>query len=266
MSLPREQRIERIFVAFDVAGAGRATLDAAAGLAAALDAELAGFFLEDVNLLRAAALSFTRESGAASGVSRPMELGNVERALRAQARSAQTSLANVAQGLQLRWSFTTLRGAGIAPLLALADEDSLTVMPPRIPFSWLPVRRRSARSDHVAGQGAVVVLYDGSQEGLDAVQLGAVLARRRSARLTVALSPGESGAMDAYRERLETARSADVPAPRYVALAEASPKSAAAAARGEGAALVIVGSSAWTSPETLSALLARLDCPLVIVR
>jgi len=161
-------------------------LDIAASLAAELEVELAGFFIEDQNLLRAAALPFTRDVGVVSGTSRPMRLKEVERALRSQAQALKSSLAATAGQSRLRWSFTTVAGAGIAPMLDVAIKPNLTVLAPRRAF--LVARTVSPRSldAHMGSAGACVgVVYDRSREALDAVRLAALIARSRAAPLVV---------------------------------------------------------------------------------
>ena len=87
MSIPAAPAFERVCVAVDAAANAPDALRAAATLAAAFDAELAGLFVEDLNLVRAAELSFTRELGIESGVSRPLAAEDIERSLRVQAEA-----------------------------------------------------------------------------------------------------------------------------------------------------------------------------------
>jgi nucleotide-binding universal stress UspA family protein len=265
MNAAGEQRVHRVFVALDAASSAREALDAAAGLAAELDAELAGCFVEDVNVLRAAAFSFTREMGLSSGTSRPFTLEEVERALRAQAQSAQSALAQVAGELQLRWSFTTLRGPGLAPVLRLADEVTLAVMPARsgLPDGLAPMSRRPHRQTRRT-EPPVAVIYDGSEEALSAVRVAARVARSRAAPLLVILCASEEADFDALRQRLDAACPADVAAARYVSPSDASPTCIAADARHASAAFLVLGNRPGSTDDVME-LLSRLDCPLVVV-
>jgi nucleotide-binding universal stress UspA family protein len=262
-----EQRIERVCIALDAASSDSEALQTAASLAAELDAELAGFFMEDLNILRAAALSFTREMGLSSGMLRPMPVEETERALRAQAQRVRSSLAQIAGALQLRWSFKTVRAVGITEILELADEVSLTVMAPRSRF--LDTRalstgqtRRETRSAH----RPVVVLYQGSDEEMSAVRLAALLARSRAAPLTVVLGAGEDSQAHMLQERVERTAVHDVPGLRYLPLAQPTLSRTAAAAREQAAGLLVVAMNAGASQQALSELLSRLECPLVVVR
>ena len=59
---PTERGLARILVALDASASGRAALAGAAALAAELQAELLGLFVEDANLLRLASLPFSARS------------------------------------------------------------------------------------------------------------------------------------------------------------------------------------------------------------
>jgi len=119
--------IRRIIVVQEPAPSARA-LEAVAEAAAALQAELLGLFLEDVELLRFAGLPFAREIGA-SATSRGLDVPLMERRLRSEAEAARRALAAAAEGKTVRWSFRVERGSGPMQLRkALADAD-LVVLP-----------------------------------------------------------------------------------------------------------------------------------------
>jgi hypothetical protein len=119
--------IRRIIVVQEPAWGAQA-LDAVAEVAAALEAELLGLFLEDVELLHFAGLPFAREIGA-SAKPRGLDVQIMERRLRSQAEAAHRALATAAEGKSLRWSFRVERGSVPAQLRkALADAD-LVVLP-----------------------------------------------------------------------------------------------------------------------------------------
>ena len=72
----------RIWVALDESPRSTAALTAAAALAGELDAELAGLFVEDVNLQHLFDLPFAREFSVLTGAGRPLSQGDVERTWR----------------------------------------------------------------------------------------------------------------------------------------------------------------------------------------
>ena len=107
---------------------GAWALDAVAEVAAALEAELLGLFLEDVELLHFAGLPFAREIGA-SARPRGLDVQTMERRLRSQAEEARRALAAAAEGKPVRWSFRVERGSVPAQLRkALADADLVILL------------------------------------------------------------------------------------------------------------------------------------------
>ena len=119
--------IRRITVVQESPQAGRA-LAAVAEAAAALQAELHGLFLEDVELLHFAGLPFAREIGA-SARPRGLDVATMERRLRHQAEGARRALAAAAEGKPLRWTFRVERGSLPARVRsALADADLVVLL------------------------------------------------------------------------------------------------------------------------------------------
>lgn len=121
-------KIRRIIIGLEPAPRSRATLEAAARLAAQLEAELVGLFVENINLLHFAALPFAREVGFASASRRALDLEGMERSLRGLAREARQMLAAVAGRVPVRWSFRVARGTAAGELLAAAADADLVIV------------------------------------------------------------------------------------------------------------------------------------------
>lgn len=121
-------KIRRIIVGMEPAPRGRATLEAAAKLAARMEAELVGLFVENIDLLNFAGLPFAREVCLASATRRALDVEGVERHLRALARDAQQTLATVAGRVSVRWSFRVARGSAAGELLAAAADADLVIV------------------------------------------------------------------------------------------------------------------------------------------
>ena len=117
--------IRRITVVQESAQAARA-LDAVAETAAALEAELTGLFVENVELLHFAGLPFAREIGAFSA--RALDVRTMERRLRSQAEEARRALAAAAEGKPLRWSFRIERGSVPEQVRGALAEADLVVL------------------------------------------------------------------------------------------------------------------------------------------
>lgn len=136
-------KIRRIIVELESAPRSRAKLEVAAKLAAQMEAELVGMFVEDINLLHFAGMPFAREVCLASATRRPLDVEGMERSLRALASEAQRTLAMVAGRIPVRWSFRVARGTAGAELLAAATHADLVIAnveQPGDPAQPVPVR------------------------------------------------------------------------------------------------------------------------------
>jgi K+-sensing histidine kinase KdpD len=121
-------KIRRIIIGLEPAPRSHATLEAAARLAAQMEAELVGLFVENINLLHFAALPFAREVGFASASRRALDVEGMERSLRGLAREARQTLAAVAGRVPVRWSFRVARGSAAGELLAAAADADLVIV------------------------------------------------------------------------------------------------------------------------------------------
>ena len=120
--------IKRILVALDTSAHSHAALEAAAIMAARLDAELLGLFVQDMELLQLAQLPFAREVGLTSAGRRPIDPRSMEVSLKAQAQMAKSAFEAAAQRHGLQCSFRVTRGHVVSELVAAsADVDLLAL-------------------------------------------------------------------------------------------------------------------------------------------
>jgi len=133
-----EPSIRRILVGLDASRHSLAALEAASELAAALNAELVGIFVEDINLLHLAGLPFAREVRYLSSAEYPLDSLAMERGLRLQAAQLRQTLAGIAGKRQLQWSFRVVRGQVSTELLAAAQGADLLALGRA---SWASTRR-----------------------------------------------------------------------------------------------------------------------------
>ncbi|MCL4868647.1 MAG: universal stress protein [Anaerolineae bacterium] len=278
-----EKIIQRILVALDASTDSLAALEAAAKLAARLQAELVGLFVEDINLLRLAGLPFTREW-------RFPTLGDVtheqmETALRLQASQARRALSNAAEPRSVRWSFKVVRGQVTPELLAAALEADLIILGKASrPLSRHTRLGSTARAlatqaphsvwltHHLAVENRpILVTFDGSAVGKQAVQVASYLALALQLPLTVFLLgdvPDEVANLVAAAaawlshppEQPLTIRTIHLPQPEINSLVEAI--------RREGGGTLVLGGAAspLQQAETIQILLDSLDCPVLLVR
>ncbi len=215
----RSQR--RILVALDASRASLEALAAAASLAARLGADLEGLFVEDVNLLRLAALPVARQLPLPSGSWQPLDPHAIETELAALARRAREALARAAEPHRVAWSFRVTRGNVSIEVLSAAGGADLLVLGAaghRIgPGRGETARTAATRSPVpvlVLGRGAevgrpVVVAVDGSAASDRALALAARLVPDAGALRLVALAATQDAADSVLgRARLRLEREA----------------------------------------------------------
>ncbi|MGA8049215.1 MAG: hypothetical protein WCA09_03445 [Burkholderiales bacterium] len=166
--------LRRIVVGLDPRPQDRVALEATAELAARLQAELVGLFVENIDLLHLAGLPFAREVGFPSATTRALDIEAMERSLRTVAGNVQRTMAAIAARGLVPWSFRVTRGALMSELCAAATQgdilvtgalrlgvpSSLSVLcyattPPEL---VVPAAAALARS---TGRGVEIVLLDG---------------------------------------------------------------------------------------------------------
>ena len=179
-------KIRRVIVALDPASSRRALLEAAVDAAEQMEAELVGLFVENQDLLHFAGLPFAREVGVTSAMRRPRDVESMERLLRALAKEAQETLANVAARAPVRWSFRVARGSPLAELLAVAEDADLVITDVEEPGE-LPARLRIVRAGEpealraaLEEEGGGILLCTGTDDSSMRVLLRQ-LARREEA-------------------------------------------------------------------------------------
>lgn len=124
----RALSIERILVAVDASPHSLAALEAAVDLAARFEAELAGLFVEDENLLRLADLPFVTEIGMFTATRRRIDSEELERQMRVQRRRVRRVFTLTTERAQVRRSFRVVRGTVLSEVLTAASEADVLVL------------------------------------------------------------------------------------------------------------------------------------------
>lgn len=282
---PADDALEfrRILVALDASRESLAALDAAAALAARLQAELMGLFIEDADLLNLAALPFSREAPLLSRAGRILDPERLEQELKSKAAIARQALARRAESLHLQWSFRIARGRVEAELLAAAAEaDLIAVGKSTRPMSGDVRLGRHARA--IAAQSArsmlfaspvgcpsdapLAAVYDGGPRSIAALSLAARLAEREGRRLLVFVlgeSPAEFAKHEiAVREQVRAlGTSASIRRVRGNGLQDI-----VRAVVAEPVKLLVVGSQARPSDEgaALDILVEKSACSVLLAR
>jgi nucleotide-binding universal stress UspA family protein len=201
-------RLRRILVALDASPHSHAALEEAAALAVPLQAELAGVFVLDAELLRLSALPVATETGLTSAQRRTMDPESMERALRMQAERARKSLEDTARQHRLEASFRLLRGNVLVELLRAAQDTDLLAMgllgqmnvnPSRLGSTVRGVARQATCSllllrPDVRKGSAVIVVYGRSPHADSALAIASQLAAQRNSPLVVLVCAPEGSA------------------------------------------------------------------------
>lgn len=277
----RDLVIQRILVALDASPHSLAALEAAAELAASLNAELLGLFVEDVNLLRLTELPFSQEIGLFSTRRRRLRAAQLERQFRAQADRMRRRLARIAGRQQIPWSFRVVRGVIASELLQAALEADLLILGRR--GGSLTVRRRlgsTARTiltraprltlilQHGTQLGLpVVVVYDGSVAAQKALAVAAYLIREQNGYLRVLTLAEESDEAHHLSQQVDTWLQAQDLTAHYRWLDSARLSRLAHLVQLEqGGVLVLPAKIPNLQGETLLDLLDEIECPILLVQ
>jgi nucleotide-binding universal stress UspA family protein len=270
----------RILVALDASRHSLAALAAATHLAAVMEAELEGLFVEDINLLRLADLPFACEVRHTASLE-ALDSPKMERALKAQAEQARQALAAAAGRARVRWSFRVARGHVAQEVLAAASQADLVSLGKQ-GRSKSPGARLGSTAIRVASGApgalllvehgvpvapSVLVIYDGSEGAQHALDAAARLAKASGTHLTALLLPDAPG--EAKRLEQEAAHQSESWGVhlRFHTLHQADVHSLLRAIQSERGGLVVLGSgSAVLAQETIQKLLDRIENPVLLVR
>jgi nucleotide-binding universal stress UspA family protein len=276
----RELVIRRILVGLDASGHSLAALEAAADLAARLEAELVGLFVEDINLLRLAELPFAREVGGFSATRRRLDSRQMERQLHVQAERARRALETHARRVQVHWSFQVTRGGVALELLTAASDADLVILGRASHFASSTGQLGSTARGVVAGatcpalvitQGKqlglpVLVVFDGSPLAWKTLTVAAGLVRGEDRYLAIfVLAEGMQQAQGLKRRIAGWLRERKLVA-RYRLLARPSLSRLVEMIEREGCGtLVLQATSIYLEGAELLTLLDELELPVFLV-
>lgn len=295
---PRLPVVARVWVALSRADTAGAALGLASDLAAELQAEIAGLFVEDIDLVRLAALPFAGETGLMSSTWRPFGAGELEHLLRLHAERAHRMLVEAAAQIGVACSFRVSRGVLAHEALDASGEAEAIVLGAQgVAPGWItaPVgagartpRARSARAPSEVAPGttalrpavrhaatvspprraarrAVVVVFDGSSAALRALGLAAALASGVALHV-LAVGDGAASAAERRRSVLAWLQERGV-ASVVRTLPRFEPAAVLKALADQARALLLVPAPALAAdPDALSRLLSGVRRPLVLVR
>jgi len=273
--------IRRILLALDTATHSLAAVEATTALAARLDADLYALFVEDINLLRLAALPFARETRLTSATTHRLQNPDMERALRAEATRAQATLATVATRLHVRWSFHVTRGQVAAQVRAAALETDLVALTfsggapaglTHVAATMETIMRGAPCPLLMLPPGAgihppFVVVYDGSPASARALRLATQLAQAEATGVTVLLATVEPSALRRLRSETDALLAGTKVTARYPVLLRPEATAIARAVRAAAAGtLLMAADSPVFDGVARRRLLEELECAALLTR
>lgn len=248
-------QVERILVAVDASPHSIAALQAAAEVAALLDAELEGLFVEDINLLYVCGLPFGREVGSYTATVRRLDSQAMERQLRVLAAVIREKMARAADRSHTRWSFQVRRGPVVTELLAASEGAAMLSLGragrrerKALGSTAQSVLGKASRPVLILGergglQYPLTVVYTGSVASERALALGVSLARRSHTLLRVWVWAGEGEKPERLHTRLEATLARESVRARIETVFSATPMLAVLQA-GDGGTLILPGERA----------------------
>jgi nucleotide-binding universal stress UspA family protein len=197
---------EFILVALDASPLSRAALLSAAELAATLQVELRGLFVEDEGLMHLAGLPFGVEFGSFTARPHRLDANNLEREFRIQAAGLRKIMADVAGQRRVTWSFQVVRGRVTDQVLAAGAEARLLYLGrvgrtpgKRLGSTARAVALRTQRPVLICAgdqslHGPFLVVHTGSPAGDNAVALAVDLSGKDGSPMTVLFTGDAEGA------------------------------------------------------------------------
>lgn len=277
----RELVIRRILVALDTSAHSMAALEAAARLAASMHAELSGLFVEDVNLLRLAALPFAKELRWPSSSRRLLDEGRMERELHLIATQARRALVTAAEKAEAEWTFRVVRGtvseevlnaALEADLLSLGRASRPLTRRVRLGSTAQAVALQAPHSVLLARKGAdpeqpIVVTYDGSEAGARVIDAAVRMSQLNDSNLIILVLAEEAEEAPQLAEKASQLLGDRVAHAEYRFLPTNGKEALSQMLTKDRCALVVLGgNNRLLQGRHLYKLLDELDCPVLLVR
>lgn len=147
----------RVIAALDVSCHDEQTLATAAEIAARLGVEVAGLFIEDINLFRLAALPVTRHVAIGPAAAAPLNVEQLTTEMQAMAGRAAAELEASAARHGVKSSFRVVRGLPAAELAAGTMTEDLLVVGAARALAGLPLALGSSLQEAVCRAGRCIL-------------------------------------------------------------------------------------------------------------
>jgi nucleotide-binding universal stress UspA family protein len=254
-----------VLIALDASPQSLTALETAAKVAARLNAELRGMYVEDINLMRTAALPFACAI-TSTGQSQPLTPEAMEGLLRRHADIARSAVESAGVRSNIAWSFSVVRGtvhqeimraASLAEFVAVGRSGWSQFQSGRIGSVVRSLIDSGATSLLMVAKGGIreplALIYDGSPCGERAIALAAALNGKGQHPVTVVSDFSAA-------EKLKTE------IPSHWRIIAASPEDFRNAIRNSDAKTVLIPATAFEQTLKDAAVIERADLSLFLVR
>jgi nucleotide-binding universal stress UspA family protein len=266
--------IRRVAVALDASLQSHQALQAAAELAASLQAELEGIFVEDINLIRLAELPFTREIRPASMTEETINLQRMEQELRSLARQEKQKLELVAREKGVSCSFRIRRGQVKTELMeAVTEVDVLTLCRPG---QYVLEKFRRQSTGHVLrapafpwkqARSSVSVIFGSAQNETRALLAAASLAGRLDVDINVLIAGGSDSGKDDLQREADTILESQKQRVNYIHISGNQVSDLVKATASSNSQVLLVNSNnSLVAGGQLWHYLEHVSCPVLVVR
>lgn len=261
-------RKRRIAVALDASEYSHRTLQIAASIAAALEAEIEGVFVENADLFRMAGLPFLRELRHASVGEGALDADRLQHEMRALARQTRQVLEQSAHRYGVTWTFRVWRGNIEAEILDAALEAEMFALGRIGDFAPFHPRPATPVASAREGRFAIGILFNGSDGSNRALSAASELAERQQPpEITVLLQGTDAGAIVKLQEKAAVLLGKLHERVRFLPLEAADATLLAKAVlRSTSDLLIVAADNPLLDRRMLWQCLQALNCPLLVVR
>ncbi len=254
----------RIVVATSSAQATSFTIGIAANLAAIMEARLEALFVEDISLLRLAALPFATELHKTSGTPHDLNLPDISIALQQQANLLRRKMQDVVQNTNLQTKLRVARGDFITE--AFSAESDVLFISPAIQMSnpgFQALKPARLRTLIPKANQSVYVYLQPELATKNTVFMTISLAKILECQLVFLLSENHIGLVNRIKALFDN--SEKTAAEIRFELVDANPAHAMSHSAKKGCALFITSRSAFTNQIENQEVQRSMGCPIVLI-
>lgn len=275
--ITEKQLPKRILVTLDQSGYGMSVLRVAAGMAVALQGELFGLLVEDINLIRLAELPFSREINLFAEGGYHLSLDSLEKQLRFQAERLRHRLASIAGQQNIPWSFRLARGRLAMEIMAVMREVDVLIMGQMQGVfsqslrssSILSKRRRLPADDSLSSafRQPVMVFFNGSLSSGRVLKAVSLLVRKKGEQVVVILPAVDPDKLSELEQQVVSWQHQTDFQVRFMSLMNNDISALLKLGKGCHVGALILGQDSFSLDEhSINTLLNYPDFPVVLIK